>query len=502
MTPTILALLLAAGLPVPPQASQLPPWYRWLFEAFRPAGGGGSGTILTVTGVSPLALVNALAALIHSLKQYGKCVQSGTTMPSAPADILCNNGALRVRRQSGLPLAYQMVEWLKPTGTIPITGFKTKSTQELETVFYRERSGAAYLYSSDTATSGTTNTTAYITSGSGNWRWDGKATSISVPIGNKITSIQKNDGVWLNGTKSGSYSDAGDFVSANDLRLSSSENTTIRFYSQTVREGEIVTLDLVAVQRILDGVYGFYDKVGGEFYTNAEATFTAGDPIADPIEIYTDGEGEVLKVHGENLITSTLTGYGTYVSPSQAAGTRAYKWLQNLPNGTYQIGVEGDYELIVQWRDPADSADGVAQSYENLSGWITSGEVTLNKSTGGYGIAVRRTVGTSSITPANFDGTLFCYKTSDIQTVTDIPNLFATLDGTVYDEVDLVSGVLTRRTEPAYENGAVVIRALATPTTEQTTPHSLHSYKGTTVVEADTNVDPVELSVEYKGVVT
>lgn len=106
------------------------------------------------------------------------------------------------------------------------------------------------------------------------------------------------------------------------------------------------------------------------------------------------------------ITTSALTGYGTYVSPTQAAGARAYKWFKDLPNGTYTFSVDGDYEIIVQWRDPADPSVLVPSSYENLSGWMTSGDVVLGKESGGYGIAVRRTSGTSSITPSNFDGTL------------------------------------------------------------------------------------------------
>lgn len=251
-------------------------------------------------------------AYVDTITQEGKCEQNGTPTPDVPVDILCNNGVLKARRQSGLPLGYQMVEWLKLTGAVTITGFKTKSTQEIETVFYRERSGAAYLYSSDTATSGTTNTTAYLTSGAGNWRWDGKSYSISVPTGIKITSIQNKDGVWLNGTRYGYYTDAGDFVSTNDLRLSSSENSTIRFCSQTIREGEQVTLNLVSVQRLSDSAYGFYDKVSGNFYTNADATFDAGDPIPDPVEIYTDGEDEVLTVSGKNLFDPTKVLFGYY----------------------------------------------------------------------------------------------------------------------------------------------------------------------------------------------
>lgn len=57
--------------------------------------GGGAVVWQTVTGASPLALVNALAKPIRSLTQFGKCVQDGTPTPSAPVDIVCNNGAVR-----------------------------------------------------------------------------------------------------------------------------------------------------------------------------------------------------------------------------------------------------------------------------------------------------------------------------------------------------------------------------------------------------------------------
>lgn len=67
----------------------------------------------TVTGISPLALVNSLAKPLRSLTRYGKCtqpaapmystitqrgklVQDGTPTPTAPVDIVCNNGTLCV----------------------------------------------------------------------------------------------------------------------------------------------------------------------------------------------------------------------------------------------------------------------------------------------------------------------------------------------------------------------------------------------------------------------
>ena len=61
-------------------------WMRVIF--------GGSEHTATVRGVSPLALVNALADPINSLVQYGKCVQNGTPTPAASEAIYCNNGKI------------------------------------------------------------------------------------------------------------------------------------------------------------------------------------------------------------------------------------------------------------------------------------------------------------------------------------------------------------------------------------------------------------------------
>lgn len=98
------------------------------------------------------------------------------------------------------------------------------------------------------------------------------------------------------------------------------------------------------------------------------------------------------------------------------------------------------------------------------------------------------TDGTPEVLTVSADG-------AETQTVTDIPMLLSA--GDTKDEMDIVSGIVTRRTEAVYENGAVVVKALAEPITEQGAAHSLHSYAGTTVVSAATNVDPVTLEVEY-----
>lgn len=446
---------------------EIPPYPVYRIEYWLAAWAEGGSEIVTVTGTAPLTLLDAVAHPIHSLKQYGLCVQDGTPTPSAPVDIVCNNGAIKLRRPSGMPIAYQMVEWIKSTGSITITGFKTKSTQEIETVFYRERSGASYLYSSDTATGGATNTTAYLTSGAGNWRWDGKSSSIGVSTGIKFTSVQNKDGVWLNDTRAGWYTDPGDFVSTNDLRLSSGENTTVRIYSMTIREGEQVTLDLVPVQRLSDSAYGFFDKVSGEFYSNPEATFTAGAPIDDPVEIYTDGTDEVLTVSGSGAETQTVTGIPMLL------GVGGYNDEVELIQGI-KTGKVGIVRLSPDWTW-LKSSTYVGSFYTNdVAGVGKKANDPTALCTHGFQVNSLAEYSAAGV------GAFYWYSVATINYKYD--------DGTA--TVEQFKKFLT-------DNAVLVLYPRATATTEQTTPHALHTSAGDNVVAVSAAVSPVQLSVEY-----
>lgn len=416
--------------------------------------------LVTVTGNTPLYLLDAVAMPINKATVYGISEQDGVPTPDAPVDIMCNNGILKARRQSGLPLAYQMVEWLIPTGSITITGFKTKSTQEITTVFYRERSGTSYLYSSDTSASGTTNTTAYLTT-SGNWRWDGKALATSVEIGTKVTSVQSADGLYIDGTKIGSY-DGGDFVSVNDLSLSSVSNTSIRIYSMTFREGGTVTLDLMPVQRLSDNVYGFYDKVSGNFYTNDEATFVAGDPIADPVEVYADGTPEKLTISGKNLFDIDTVGIeqGAIASSDGANINANYRvrtagYVPAKPSTRYTISAvidgytSGASRGVFVLEYSAESAEGYlgpAGGWKDPSGYsfTTRAEtrfiriVFAKDASGGE----RTYPSDVSNIQLEYGNTATAYEPYTAQTAS-VPMLLSV--GVIKDEVDLISGLLTHR---------------------------------------------------------
>ena len=88
--------------------------------------------------------------------------------------------------------------------------------------------------------------------------------------------------------------------------------------------------------------------------------------------------------------------------------------------------------------------------------------------------------------------------------------------GDVKDEVELIAGTYTHRcaaceydgTQPVGDTylsttggkdiGAIIVYPLATPDTEQITPQALSANEGMNIVEARSNVYPVELEATYK----
>lgn len=78
-----------------------------------------------------------------------------------------------------------------------------------------------------------------------------------------------------------------------------------------------------------------------------------------------------------------------------------------------------------------------------------------------------------------------------------VPNLFAT-DGAA-DEVDIISGVVTRNVEVTVSGATIAITPLSTPITETVTPQPLTTAKGDNTVSVTAEVSSIELAVEYNG---
>lgn len=76
-----------------------------------------------------------------------------------------------------------------------------------------------------------------------------------------------------------------------------------------------------------------------------------------------------------------------------------------------------------------------------------------------------------------------------------VVNLFS--DGTVHDEQNIISGVVTRRTAVVVSGGVISISALSSPVTERVTPKYMSTVEGSNTVTVTSAVDPVTLTVEY-----
>lgn len=443
---------------------------------------GGGSIWQQITGSPPLTLLNAKNSIFGKIKQNGKCTQASAPTPSSSVDIKCNNGAVKVRHRSGLPLRYQLLSYLRSTAAVDL-GIKTTKNTELEAAWTRITSTAQYLYQSDSNSSGSTNTTAYVSS-SGNWLFGNRTANITPSQNNRYVSIQNSNGVSLNGEKVASYATIGSFTSTNTLKVFGSGASLQVEYLKVRQSGELVR-DLVPVRDTVDGTYGFYDLVGGEFYTNANATFTAGAEADDPIEVYTVGTPEVLTVSASGAETQTASVVGLF-----AVGD--YKDEQDIISGA----VTRNCGVIV--------LDGTETYYAAGSGTVLSNCYTLAVPLGDGPVTNRRVFCThyksaDTLPDANARQGYALLGNGAESSPKELVNKYAIGFGatTAYPTVDGFKAFLAE--QYAAGTPVIVVYPLTQETTESVTPQPLNTTKGTNVVEVTSNVDPVEMDISYKA---
>lgn len=284
-------------------------------------------------GNTALTLVNARANGLNYLKLFGGTEQNGIPTPQTPIDIVCNNGALKVRNKSGLPIGYQRIEYLESTGTQYIdTGIVLKSEATIETVteltqinwsagpysfwgfmatgtmprwgwsVYQNRwlsdlNSTTQVYSPVVDRNKHTFTnTCYYNQG-GNLVYDSIVDSVSVYEGpRRVDSTEYYTSNTLSAYifARNNANVAGNFIGA-------------KIYSYKIIQDGILVLDLIPCKRISDNVLGMYDLVSNTFLTNQGTdNFTAGDDV-DDLEIYTDGTVETVEAHSKNLYTGLIS---------------------------------------------------------------------------------------------------------------------------------------------------------------------------------------------------
>lgn len=311
--------------------------------------------------------------------------------PDTPIDIVSNNGVLKARHQSGLPLGYTQVEYLQTDGNSYIdTGIAVPTTYKWELTLNSRGTNTSPYWGYSKTNSYSSATSFYSLDANGGTGVSGIALSIGAYSGTPETSQQSfynatqitNAGT-LGGDAPHTIKCNGSFVfTADDTPMTQVISKTFTDFTPTgnaylfarhtpsiskagdgarIYAYKVWNASGVLVQNLIpcknsSNVAGFYDTVSGNFLTNqGTGTFTAGSTVSDPVEIYTDGTVETINAHGKNLFNQALF-------DTDVASTITYTTFE-ISNGTYTMSTNFPYA-------------GGATNVFIFAGKVTSGAAT------------------------------------------------------------------------------------------------------------------------------
>lgn len=505
-------------------------------------------TYTTVTGIAPLALIGAIQHDIRLLKQFGKCTQASTPTPDAPVDIVCNNGALRysanmanVNEQTamigyyinaqGRVLAdsynwfYQAYIPVKPNTSYTLSMSQSVyyvtiseySTAE-DSGFIVRKNGSTGVNTSLTITTGAT--TNFIRFGTNIDR--GLVTLEEVlginwmlNLGGMAMSYQPyvEGGIYPDGTPEVLT------VSGENLLDPSESNIAIGgSYSQGGEQGSAQNNWRTGFIPIEGGkTYAFWGRKKSDNTISAYTRinwFDADGNNISPRPRYTAYTVTV----GTAPSNAAFAGLSSAPYNSSAAITRdafdEYNWMfaeaaQEIPYEPYVQPQTVSVPMLLgvndAYRDETELIHGIKTGKVGV--YVFTGEEAFTKGTAFY------TTNTSflpskagSITPicTHFMGiSSSASRVSDSLTMTVNGPTSGVFTGCVYFYADRSLYATTAdfkawlASQYAAGTPVIVLYPLATETTEQGTPHAMHTSEGDNIVDVTSNVDPVTLEVEY-----
>lgn len=244
--------------------------------------------------------------------------------------------------------------------------------------------------------------------------------------------------------------------------------------------------------------YGKCVTVGDKIYCNNGELTAVGD------ELVISGTPEVLTVLGKNLLDPATNVKGSYISASGviSADTGSPPKSQYTDLIPVKAGEKYAWSLI---SNRSVSGNNRWHGYDASGEWVQ--QIAFDSAeAGGAAFTLTATIpsGVSYVrlsygatdTDAQFERgeSATEYEAYSAQTAS-VPDLFAT--DSVADEVDIIRGVVTRKTEVTVSGGTITITALGTPREESVTPQPLDTTAGENTVIVTAEVSPVTLVCEY-----
>ena len=261
--------------------------------------------------------------------------------PDKPIDIWCNNGVLKARHQSGLPLGYTKIDYLQnDVNSYIYTNIGITADFKVLLDLYIPNSYST----AQSFIEGKTNINSFTIVGYND-------SVLATRIGNQSTNggieyTLSTRGVIGLSTHGKKYMNSDTWeilerpISGTDT-LKLFGNAIFRLYEAIIYDGDILLADFIPAKNS-SNVIGLYDLVSKQFFTNdGTGDFIAGNEVSDPIEIYTEGTAETIDVHGKNLFDKNTSTFGYYYNPngvySKSAETMVSNWILISSNTTLTL---------------------------------------------------------------------------------------------------------------------------------------------------------------------
>lgn len=431
---------------------------------------GAAAVIQTVTGNAPLTLANAIARAIRSLTQTGLCTQADTPTPSAPVDIKCNNGVLKLVDDE-LPAGFKRLASIKfdgdfwyDTGEV-LTGDDDVTMTLANTV----TTGQNVFGSYNGTSSGTKNFSLFIYGGgsSSNSYFRYGEQLLRPRFGsNEHTITIGGDGTTGFATDVTATPET--FTTVATAYIGMLPNSSSPAFSGSIIGNILVgdRLKYIPCEREADGAVGYYEAVNGNFIApTGTGTPTKGAYDYTHAHLAVVGTPEVLTLSASGATDQTAS-VVTLLSVGSYADT------QEIISGTVKrnVGIKV-FDGTEEW-----GAHTVVGTY-------------------------RYRFDDKKVEKSPFASTHFVYSSKASGEISNGEMMCGAASANAYfrntDCATLAAFTAWLAAQYAAGTPVIVIYPLIEETTESVAGQALHTVAGTNVVSVTAEVSPVALSCEY-----